>query len=253
MAEYAFLSQYVQEKFFDLLMETTNFEKAKNSVIDIGCGTGNNTIKLLPLIGSQSRVVGIDPIRERIEIARKVLDTGKTNNHRLAFKQGSGLDVGNFGNDFDLAITATVLNWIRPEDKIPTFKAIYDSLRTGGEYIFNTVHIENNSQGFLAFFKSKTRREFYKHYFPSTKMQLKRNLQDAGFSNITIQEIEIILPLPINLDQYFQWIASSLHVFDYETILSELRTSNTNRNTILDQDGKVIYKWTHFYGRCVKD
>src|SRR5690349_1880804 len=49
------------------LLEVQNGDR----VLDVGCGTGRLAIATLERVGSQGRVVGIDPAKGRIDFARK--------------------------------------------------------------------------------------------------------------------------------------------------------------------------------------
>ena len=42
-----------------------------SAVLDLGCGTGNITSLLAERVAPESRVVGVDPDEERIDIARE--------------------------------------------------------------------------------------------------------------------------------------------------------------------------------------
>ena len=69
-AAYETLSGPMQGKIFDSLMEKVHIKKGFK-IIDIGCGTGNNSFKLSKMVGDEGMVVAIDPIKERIEKSKE--------------------------------------------------------------------------------------------------------------------------------------------------------------------------------------
>src|SRR6267154_4247381 len=75
--------------------------KAGEHVLDIGAGTGRLAEFVASLVGPQGRVVGIDPLESRIEIAR--LRQSKT----LTFETGRAEDLSRFG---DAQFDAVYLN-----------------------------------------------------------------------------------------------------------------------------------------------
>ena len=153
---YSNLSHHLQGKAFDLLMEKFQPKDCKY-ILDLGCGTGNNAFKLLNHIGENGKVLGIDPHQERIIVARESFGQYQ----QLKFEQGYAKDVKNFGTNFDLAVTSTVLNWIPTREKIETFKSIHDCLSLNGEYIFNSVHVERKDQGFFGILNPQDRQKLH--------------------------------------------------------------------------------------------
>jgi len=128
---YEKLSSYVQGKSFQKLITNVSFQKGWK-VLDIGCGTGNNTVTLAEKVGSDGIVVGTDPIEKRIEVAKQ---NYKFDN--IKFHVASGNRACEYGNDFDLVMAGTVMHWIPTKDKLTTFQSIYDSLKSRGMFLFN--------------------------------------------------------------------------------------------------------------------
>ena len=97
-----------------------------HQVLDIGCGTGRlGEYAASHLVGPAGRVVGIDPLPLRIEIARKRAST----NHRA--EVGRSDDLSAFEDDhFDIAYLNSVYHWL-PE-KLPTLREALRVLKPGG-------------------------------------------------------------------------------------------------------------------------
>ena len=95
--DYQSLCKLVQGPSFDTLMKLLNIDIKGFKVIDIGCGTGNNSSKLSKMVGDQGQVVGIDPIKDRIQKAEEVYGTSN-----LIFKSGgTAKDSWHFGTNFN--------------------------------------------------------------------------------------------------------------------------------------------------------
>lgn len=103
--------------------------KPGHNVLDIGCGTGRLTLHVAGIVGSNGKVVGIDPSGQRIEIARRKLRYAPFDN--ISFEAGNSNDLHNFKNgSFDIVYLNIVLHWIH--DKEDALAQIYRVLKPGG-------------------------------------------------------------------------------------------------------------------------
>jgi len=103
--------------------------KPGHNVLDIGCGTGRLTLHVARIVGSNGKVVGIDPSAQRIEVARrKVRDAPFLN---VSFEIGNSNDLYRFEDDsFDIVYLNIVLHWI--QEKEDALSQIYRVLKPGG-------------------------------------------------------------------------------------------------------------------------
>lgn len=82
-------------------------------VLDIGCGTGRLALHVLEHLAPQGRVWGIDPLDERIRIART-----KTRAPHIDFHVGVGEDLGRFADaSVDVVYLSSVFHWITAKEQ----------------------------------------------------------------------------------------------------------------------------------------
>jgi SAM-dependent methyltransferase len=94
-------------------------------VLDVGCGTGRLAEHIADIVGPSGHVLGIDPLAERIAIAR---GRGRAN---LAFEVGDARDLGALADaSFDVVVLNAVFHWL-PEKAGP-LASFASVLRAGG-------------------------------------------------------------------------------------------------------------------------
>jgi arsenite methyltransferase len=104
--------------------------KAGEHVLDIGAGTGRLAEFVASLVGPQGRVIGIDPLESRVDIAR--LRQSQT----LTFETGRAEDLSRFGDgQFDAVYLNSVFHWIAEKDR--ALQEISRVLRPGGRLALN--------------------------------------------------------------------------------------------------------------------
>lgn len=126
-----------ERRFGDMynLLTKNNLAKIKNlalngKILDFGAGTGRISI---PLATDGYKVVAIDCSSKMLEeLRRKAQDQNLSIETHLTL---TDMD----SKDFDLAIAIfTVLAYVKTQDQLQdVFKLIYDSLRTGGFFMFD--------------------------------------------------------------------------------------------------------------------
>lgn len=108
-------------------------------VLDVGCGTGRLARYLAERVGPTGRVTGIDPLPERIELARTEGGTSR-------FEVGNAEDLGAFADaSFDAVSMSSVLHWIA--DKPKALAEVRRVLRAGGRLGVTTTPIELSDAG----------------------------------------------------------------------------------------------------------
>ncbi len=112
------------------LVERLGVERG-GRVLDVGCGTGRLACWIADIVGPEGRVAGIDPLADRIAIARQ-------ENGDIRFEVGSAEDLGVFTDaSFDRVCLNAVFHWI--EDKSQALAEICRVLRPGGRVGITTA------------------------------------------------------------------------------------------------------------------
>lgn len=119
----------IQESLAIHMLES-NFETsiAGKEVLDLGCGTGNITCKLVSQFGAK-RAHGIDLSTSMINHCQ--------NNYRdpkLTFALGDIKDLKSEA-EYDIVTSFFCLHWLNTDSKIQTFGAISHALRPGGVFL----------------------------------------------------------------------------------------------------------------------
>ncbi len=102
--------------------------KKKIKIVDIGCGDGKHTVELFKRI-SPTQILGIDPAKEAISVAKKRID--KKNKGGIIFKVGNIYDVDKLfkKNQFNLAIIRGVLHHLyQPENAIWKISKVFQTV-----------------------------------------------------------------------------------------------------------------------------
>lgn len=111
------------------MIERLNLKRSAITALDLGCGTGNLTKVLAERIGSDGKVVAVDPDKERLKIAQECYSSSNIEYIEAddkTFPEGQ----------YDLVFANAVLHWIH--DKKSLFERVYKNLKPGGQFAFVT-------------------------------------------------------------------------------------------------------------------
>ena len=111
--------------------------QAGDAILDLGCGTGELSAFLAGLVGPQGRVIGVDPDKERIQLAQQ----SHSQIQNLSFVEASAANFPGIGSEsYDIIFSSHVIHWIR--DKQQVFKDMYESVKIGGKIAIQYVDHE---------------------------------------------------------------------------------------------------------------
>ena len=106
--------------------------RAGEQVLDVGTGTGLLAAHVAAVVGPQGRVVAIDPLPLRIELAKKKAPP------QLEARVGNAEDLSAFSpNSFDVVYLNSVIHWI--SNKQHVLEEIRRVLKPGGRVGFTTA------------------------------------------------------------------------------------------------------------------
>jgi ubiquinone/menaquinone biosynthesis C-methylase UbiE len=108
-------------------------------VLDVGCGTGRLAHWIAERVGPSGAVAGVDPLEERIQLAR-------SRGGAARFEIGRAEDLGAFDDaSFDVVCMSSVLHWVA--DKPRALAEVRRVLRPGGRLGVTTVAQELSGAG----------------------------------------------------------------------------------------------------------
>ncbi|KAH9515314.1 Arsenite methyltransferase [Bulinus truncatus] len=124
------------------------------SVLDLGCGSGQDCYILSKLVGSDGRVVGLDMTEEQLAIANKYIDyhTSQFSYSRpnVSFVKGfleKMEDVGIENNAFDVVVSNCVINLCK--DKSAVLREAFRVLKEGGELYFSDIYADQTVPSYI--------------------------------------------------------------------------------------------------------
>ena len=101
------------------------------TVLDIGCGAGVDTLVAAIMVGPEGKVTGIDLIPEMLSQARINLE--KTSLKNVSFEEGSAEELPFPEKTFDVVISNGVFNLI--PDKMKALREVFRVLKSSGRFL----------------------------------------------------------------------------------------------------------------------
>ena len=90
-------------------IQTDVCPKAGDAILDLGCGTGELSAYLAELVGPEGKVIGVDPDKERIQLAKE----SHNQIENLSFVDGSAITFPGIGaEDYDIIFSSYALQWM---------------------------------------------------------------------------------------------------------------------------------------------
>jgi SAM-dependent methyltransferase len=210
--------------------------RAGERILDLGCGDGALTAKL---VGAGCRVVGVDSSVAQVEAARALgLDTRVMDATALRFEE-----------EFDAAFSNAVLHWIKAPDAV--IQGVWRALVSGGRFVGEFGGYGCVASIVAALEAALRRRAIdparvHPWYFPNVD-EYGRRLERAGFTVRYIALIPRPTPLPGDIIAWLETFAESftaaLAPEERLPFLEEVREAL--RPLLCDNEGK----WTADYVR----
>ena len=106
--------------------------KHGDKVLDMGCGTGELTAFLAETVGKQAPVVGVDPDKERIELAVQK-HCGNHENITFVNSDSSNQFPHRGEQYYDVYFSSFALQWLNAYEKKTFITTAFESLKPGGK------------------------------------------------------------------------------------------------------------------------
>ncbi len=159
--------------------------KIGDTVVDLGCGAGNDIFVARPLVGNSGKLIGIDFTDEMLVKANKNKD--KLGAENVEFKKGEIENLPLDENAADVIISNCVLNLVPDKDK--AFSEIFRTLKPGGHFCVSDIVIKGKLPE-----KLKSSAEMYAGCVSGAIQQDEyiEIIKSAGFSDIEIKKTKVI-------------------------------------------------------------
>ena len=170
--------------------EYAGIEKG-NTVVDLGCGAGNDIFVARPFAGDEGKLIGVDFTDEMLEKANKNKNALGADN--VEFKKGEIENLPLDPNIADVVISNCVLNLV--PDKQKAFSEIYRVLNFGGHFCVSDIVIKGELPARL-----KSSAEMYAGCVSGAIQQddYLAIISKTGFKDIEIKRTKVI-ELPDNI------------------------------------------------------
>lgn len=107
--------------------------KAGMAAVDVGCGAGEVTASMLSLVGPEGSVTGVEPSRQRLEVARRQLGASKN----VTFVEGGLPSTGLPAGRFDYVWCQYVFEYFA--DPRPALDELVRLARPGGRVVVTDI------------------------------------------------------------------------------------------------------------------
>jgi len=128
------------EEMMQALIDALPFNrKDRLKIIDLGCGTGNLSKKLI-LAYPHACIKCIDMAENMLKMAKAKLK----NNRNVAFWLGDIRDF-NYQGKYDAIVASMVLHHVAGKDKLKFYRELYKALSRGGVFLCIDIFLSSNS------------------------------------------------------------------------------------------------------------
>ena len=209
----------------ELLSPTEN-----SKVLDLGCGTGYLSNALGEKVGPGGKVVGVDPDRARVRVARE-----KYGSNNVVFFEGS--TDGFPENKYDFVFSNYVLHWVK--DKEATFQNVYASLKPGGKFGFLATLFFSRGLSDLTALNGKGQEQIFIESLHFEEMATYEKLAiNCGFSVDYVAESEIVYAFP-DINATLDWWHGTTHGFFKPELIDQHRQQQFEMLYTNSQTGEV--------------
>ena len=208
----------VQKADGEMFIQTDVSPQPGHIILDLGCGTGELSAYLAGMVGPEGKVIGVDPDKERIQLARKT----HSEIMNLSFVEGSASDFPGMGSEtYDIIFANGVLHWIR--DKEQAFKNMFGSLSEGSTIALHYLdHLPPFELDAYKELNPENAEQICQMYQCESRAQIEQYALLAGFEIIKSYESHSIEFSFENEASILDWHWATTHgVFDVSLVTKE--------------------------------
>ena len=187
-------------------------------ILDLGCGTGELSAYLAELVGAEGKVIGVDPDKERIQLARQ----SHVHMKNVSFAEGSSTNfLGMGSNAYDIVFCNFALHWMPEKQQV--FNDMFSSLKVGGKIaLYYNDHIPTFMMNAFKELNLEKVESICQMYHIEPKSRIEQYCLSAGFKIIKSYE-SYNGQFAFETDESFlNWLWSTTHgVFDLSLVTEE--------------------------------
>ncbi len=217
--------------------------KAGERILDLGCGDGPLTKKLVDL---GCMVVGVDASPQMIEASRKLgLDAHVMDGHALTFD-----------GEFDAVFTNAALHWMKQPDQV--IAGVWRALKPGGRFVGECGGSGNVATIVAAIGDALAKRGIdaapLNPWYFASDVEYRKQLEVQGFVVKSIALIPRPTPLPGDiigwLETFAQSFTAALPISEWAALLQEV--ADLCRPKLCNADGQWVADYVRLRFAAVK-
>lgn len=221
---YKLSSRPVQNRSGKMFIDTEVKPQAGDTIMDLGCGTGELSAHLAQLVGPSGKVLGVDPDKERLELAKQSYSDIKN----LSFAEGSAAHFPGMGSEcYDIIFSNYVLQWI--PNKSNAFRNMYASLKPTGHAKLAVQYVSYLFPFMTSTFK-ELNPENAEHLLSMFNFEARSTIEQycfaAGFGIVKSYDIQSAQFVFESIEALLKWLWSTTHGSFDPTLVTEDRLQN---------------------------
>ncbi|XP_015761089.1 PREDICTED: aklanonic acid methyltransferase DauC-like [Acropora digitifera] len=207
-----------QKALGEEFIESDVCPQSGDAILDLGCGTGELAAFLAGLVGPKGKVVGVDPDKERLQLAR--LSHGNVKN--LSFVEGNASTISEIfpAATFDIIFSNYVLHWI--PDKPNAFRNMFTCVKPGGKIALVYIsHLPLYASKAFAILNPENEKLLCQMFQCESRSQIEQYCLTHGFQISKSHDAPAAFEFE-NTTKYLEWLSSGTHgVFDQSLVTEE--------------------------------